>query len=311
MGVMQDQDDEDDGDDDDDDDAPSHEPEDEDGDPDSAGPADEGHPHRQGHPGSFPADGSELEAAEAPEEEADAVAMAVAQAVYTQHEPEPATETERVKKVLLSALDSVRANEVPEFSGLDKSVREQLEDVEFAVERFGVNLRVADDFGHRYPCLRLRDGDPVPIDVLGCMGYGKSPHRYYPDYYFEPFLYGHPYSPMGSAKARLEPFALDEVVGFFKGLLGSFLTQRLDVTPTTSESPFTVHTKSPGLRVHYAGRYFIRPDEVFGSPTSPVKRALRPGIYVFGVYDGATNSLRYSDAAYTVPDHEHAHLVEF
>ena len=194
--------------------------------------------------------------------------------------------------------------------------RTAFKDVDDAAERFGASLALCDWAGIDYPCLGLRgEGLPIPIDfsVGGVRPTGRlrdlipSFSRGFLQRFVARFQ-----RVMGERGATVVRTGTDESVKFFSWHVTNFIGARLAAPNIwTTGVLFTVHTREPGLRVHYSGKYFIRPDEVFGAPTTPVKRAIRPGIYVFGVYDIASNAVTYSNASFTVPDVTEAQLVEF
>jgi hypothetical protein len=86
-----------------------------------------------------------------------------------------------------------------------------------------------------------------------------------------------------------------------------FSARRSDI----SEDPglrFEVSTHSRGLRIHYSPAYFVNTHLVFGSPTTPVRRWIQPGRYVFGVV-GRGLPLQFDlDSHYDVPPDTHAEL---
>jgi hypothetical protein len=67
--------------------------------------------------------------------------------------------------------------------------------------------------------------------------------------------------------------------------------------------PVTVNTNSAGLRIHYSKSFVINFNNVLGSPTSPVKGWLLPGVHKFAGMDAAGNFHYDSGLFTTPPDH--------
>jgi hypothetical protein len=69
-------------------------------------------------------------------------------------------------------------------------------------------------------------------------------------------------------------------------------------------------TSTHGLRVHYSPAYFINPNLVFGSRTSPVNGTIQPGRYIFGVAGPGISGVKFSPAEFDIPDATQADLLE-
>lgn len=72
--------------------------------------------------------------------------------------------------------------------------------------------------------------------------------------------------------------------------------------------PFTVHTKTSGLRIHYSKTFAINFNNVFGAPTTPINGWIMPGIHKFAGIDG-NGSFHYDPGSFTTPPDFSAQLM--
>jgi len=213
-------------------------------------------------------------------------------------------------------------------------------DVEFDISRFNSQAELYSSFGDDFPCLSFNQDTPVPIDIFPNLGlapwFGFPP--FYPyDYYrfwMREYLYhlrrGDILKESFSERSKVEYIAAppSEAKGFFRNRLTQFLTTRFigasfvgasdsvappppgTTTVTSSGLPFCVITSTQGLRVHYSPAYFINPNLVFGSKTSPVCENIKPGRYIFGVAGPGIQSVKFSPAEFDVPHSTQADLLD-
>lgn len=72
--------------------------------------------------------------------------------------------------------------------------------------------------------------------------------------------------------------------------------------------PFTVHTKTNGLRIHYSKTFALNFNPVLGAPTTPVKGWILPGIHKFAGMD-IKGRMRYDKATFSTPPDYSARLI--
>jgi hypothetical protein len=72
--------------------------------------------------------------------------------------------------------------------------------------------------------------------------------------------------------------------------------------------PFTVRTKTHGLRIHYSTTFAINFNNVFGAPTSPLNGWILPGIHKFAGMD-SSGSFYYDRGTFTTPPDFSAKLM--
>ena len=190
-------------------------------------------------------------------------------------------------------------------------------DVESDVDRFGSQLRFCIEDGLSFPCLRLRGGDPLPLDwTFGAdipSSDRDSAHRILHcsfDHLDRRAIEGLFADESGFELIYNEP---EEVKGFFGHRLIQFLTSRFKSSKSTQATlglTFKVVTSSTGLRIHYSHAYQLSPKRVFGSPTSPVTGYIQPGRYIFGVAGAGLSSPKFSDAEFDIPPSTQADLLE-
>ena len=72
--------------------------------------------------------------------------------------------------------------------------------------------------------------------------------------------------------------------------------------------PFTVHTQTSGLRIHYSKTFALNFNSVLGAPTTPVKGWILPGIHKFAGMD-SRGRMRYDKGTFTTPPDFSASLI--
>jgi hypothetical protein len=187
-------------------------------------------------------------------------------------------------------------------------------DVEADARRFGRQYRYFSLRDLAHPCLVPDDGDPIPLDAGSVVGPEWAPRFELPRELGAEI--NRHIAEMGAdlaerSQVRFAELHPDEARSSFGRRLARFLAARFvgsaDPSPqAVAGLPFTVHTNSNGLRVHYSPAYWWSPRS-FGSPTSPVARPMRPGRYVFGA-DGPHLALQFDATEYDLPPDTSARL---
>jgi hypothetical protein len=72
--------------------------------------------------------------------------------------------------------------------------------------------------------------------------------------------------------------------------------------------PFTVHTNTRDLRIHYSKTFAINFNNVFGAPTTPLNGWILPGIHKFAGIDESGNFF-YDSGSFTTPPDFSAQLM--
>jgi hypothetical protein len=72
--------------------------------------------------------------------------------------------------------------------------------------------------------------------------------------------------------------------------------------------PFTVHTRTSGLRIHYSKTFALNFNFVLGAPTTPVKGWILPGIHKFAGMD-SRGRMRYDKGTFATPPDFSANLI--
>jgi hypothetical protein len=72
--------------------------------------------------------------------------------------------------------------------------------------------------------------------------------------------------------------------------------------------PFTVHTNTSGLRIHYSKTFAINFNNVFGAPTTPLHGWILSGIHKFAGMD-VNGNFHYDPGSFTTPPDFSARLV--
>jgi len=185
-------------------------------------------------------------------------------------------------------------------------------DVEAAVDRFDAQTKFCNQFKIGFPCILL--SEPIPVDWsnlfaffgLDILSKLKPPQKY--DWFNQ----------VGSSLAlvgnwgTVTHISSADAISYFRTGLVRFLTVRFSARQSNiSTNPglqFRVITQGIGLRVHWSPAYFFNPQNVFGSPTSPVDAWIQPGKYMFGAV-GPNLSLQFDPAMFDIPPLTQATLV--
>jgi hypothetical protein len=211
-----------------------------------------------------------------------------------------------------------------------------LADVEAAIERFNMQVKVSQRYGSPLLCV-VYDDDLIPLDWAGSFGIFWAVVRDSSANVQEMYLQRLRTIVESSfyrlcleqANIRTIQAKSDEVMLFMRRGLVSFLSARIAAKrifvnrlgnlfsgaagrkqglATNRGLRFRVITKQHGLRVHYSPSYFFNPSHVFGSPTSPVDGWIQPGRYKFGAV-GPGFPLRFEPADFDIPPLRKAQLV--
>lgn len=203
--------------------------------------------------------------------------------------------------------------------GVNKEDLAKVADLLPTVERFGRQVDAVERMDQRFPCVWLdgRVPHPTPLDLdaflmtlgihalLGDDGGGMKVSLL-------------PRIAKAASSARLDvtQVHVDDVRHFFRSRLAKFIAARMQPRqPATSQGSvaadagieFSVHSPTPGTRVHVSTAYFFDPNRFFGAPTSPARGVLRPGTYVFGVAHG--EQVLFDPAEFEVPELSEATLI--
>ena len=206
--------------------------------------------------------------------------------------------------------------------------------------RFLRQLRYCREASIGFPCLNgLRTPFPIPIDIISTFELlnvalpTEEDVRTLPSSHRFTLLITRLFEGSDVSVAHYSP---DEAYAYFKDRLTSFTSLRFadcharegfrhrvfgklsDLvnafrfqSPVPKHDqiglPFTVFTKTNGLKVNYSPAYFFNPNLVFGAPTSPVDKWMNPGRFIFGV--GAIDAqVRFSPDEYDIPPQREAHM---
>lgn len=209
-------------------------------------------------------------------------------------------------------------------------------DMQEDVEAFTSDLRIARDYGLWLPGVEMETGPPIPAGISSVI------EPLFP-LHWAPFEWSrerveraleslrdrfgravrlHPEEARKYFEERATEFlevrlrAPRGKKGFFGG---GATTGQVNLPPSRGRPPaptagcvFSVHTNNPGLRVFWAGAYYIRrpSGNYFGHPTSPATSVMQSGSYIFGVDGGAYGSnVRWdTQAVCTLPGPNSVHL---
>ena len=186
-----------------------------------------------------------------------------------------------------------------------------LADVEFAIEELNSFLWTAKQAGFFVACVAV-DGDTVPVVSIP----KSTPLGVVP---LSPVsLPKEAYEQLISPLLATSPITWSEasdVPSMIESPLTKFLTVRLqwiDDNPQVMSVgaasaqhihpylPFTVHTQTTGLRIHYSKTFALNFNSVFGAPTTPLSGWILPGIHKFAGMDKAGN-FYYDQGTFTTP----------
>jgi len=188
-----------------------------------------------------------------------------------------------------------------------------LADVEFAIEELNSLLWAANRSGFSIACVPV-DGDTVPVVGIPTIApLGTTPQSL-------------PSSPKEAYTKLINPLLscipsgitwtqATDIPSMIVSPLTKFLTVRLQwiednpqfmsVGADSAQNispylPFTVHTQTTGLRIHYSKTFVLNFNSVFGAPTTPLSGWILPGIHKFAGMDSAGN-FYYDQGTFTTP----------
>jgi|ERR1700674_145568 len=195
-------------------------------------------------------------------------------------------------------------------------------DVESTIEELDASLLWAERSRSGFPCIVDKEG-AVPI-----VSAPIDPRRYpYP-----PFPPPYPYYLQYAKEAFEELSVLGEMIWtdphevpkMIARPLTKFLTVRFGWIAEHPEFrslgaaasgqgnnpylPFTVHTRTSGLRIHYSKTFALNFNTVFGAPTTPLKGWILPGIHKFAGMD-SSGRMRYDKGTFSTPPDFSAKLM--
>jgi hypothetical protein len=185
-------------------------------------------------------------------------------------------------------------------------------DVEAAADRFDAQLQFCLRFKLGFPCVFIPA--LVPVDWSSIIPSLKTDSWRWLTRVAEPGRFEkawHSLPSFGRFGGIKLVRPLDALRSLREGLV-QFLTVRFSARKSNiSAGPglrFRVITRTHGLRVHWSPAYFFNPNNVFGSPTSPVDGWIQPGKYKFGAV-GPNFPLRFDSATFNIPPLTQATLV--
>lgn len=194
-----------------------------------------------------------------------------------------------------------------------------LGDVEADVDQFVDQNIYCSENGLPVPCFEGNMSEPLPIDLTGIV----HPFIRSSAIYRNPEIARVLLSQLSDQVSSLADasgltygeYSPEEARDFFNTRLRQFLEPRITRASSENATPvvhqglkFKVHTYTSGLRVHFTPAYWFSPNQVFGSPTTPVEGWIMPGRYKFGTV-GPANGLQFDDGEYNIPPSEEAHIV--
>jgi len=236
--------------------------------------------------------------------------------------PDPEKQAREVANRLTERLAHFEA---PEAVGPYEAHYPLMADVDLAIEEIENALRFAAYAKIGVPC--IEDGeDTVPIVGLPMVGstvYKRFPPGYFAafSYFTEPYFNEYIFRNMGVQILRAEPSDVPKMV---LSPLTKFLAVRFRWAADNPEFrslgaaasaqannpylPFTVHTNTAGLRIHYSKTFAINFNNVFGAPTTPVSGWILPGIHKFAGMD-KSGKLHIDKGTFTTPPDFSARLM--
>jgi len=236
--------------------------------------------------------------------------------------PDPERQAEEVAASLVRRLGREDTREYL-WSAEERLTYPLLGDVESTVEELDVSLVLAERSGVPFPCIVDEEG-AVPI-----IGTPTDPRRYpYPPFPAPfPFYYRDYFEQFSEQLSSLGKFTWSdprEVPKMILAPLTKFLTVRFGWIAKNPEFrslgaaasgqannpylPFTVHTHTSGLRIHYSKTFALNFNSVLGAPTTPVKGWILPGIHKFAGMD-SRGRMRYDKGTFTTPPDFSASLI--
>lgn len=184
-------------------------------------------------------------------------------------------------------------------------------DVEAAVDRLDTQVRFCNRRNLGFPCIVLPEPTPVDWSSLFALFEPDDWPNFRSVQNYE-WLSSMGPLPIFDILGGIKHVAPAEAISLFRQRLTTFLTVRFSARQSNiSANPglnFRVITQGVGLRVHWSPAYFFDPNNVFGSPTSPVDSWIQPGKYIFGAA-GPTFPLKFESAQFDIPPLAQATLV--
>jgi hypothetical protein len=234
--------------------------------------------------------------------------------------PDPERQAEQVASRLTKNLGSQQKREYL-WDAEQPTPYPLLGDVETAMEELDALLIWAMRSGSTFPCIQDEEQGAVPIIIHPIdprlAGY---PYPSYPLFgpYMEEAVEG--LSVLGKI-VWPDPREVPKMVF---SPLAKFLTVRFRWIAESPEFrslgaassgqannpylPFTVHTQTNGLRIHYSKTFAINFNGVLGAPSTPVKGWILPGIHKFAGMDRG-GRMHYDRATFSTPPDYTAHLM--
>jgi len=229
--------------------------------------------------------------------------------------PDPDGAAERVASLLVRQLEHEGEEE---FSwDLYPADYPLLGDVQTAIDELDRLVSWALSSGNRLPCILYSEENvtvPIinaPINRTTSGSYGPPPP--YP-FYLPPY-----------GDEALEPLSVlgkiiwsdpREISTMVFGPLNGFLRVRFRWIAENPEFrslgaaalgrannpylPFTVHTQTNGLRIHYSSTFALNFNPVLGGPTTPVKGWVLPGVHKFAGME-ASGRMHYDRGTFSTP----------
>jgi hypothetical protein len=197
-------------------------------------------------------------------------------------------------------------------------------DVESTIEELNASLLWAEGARVPFPCIVDEEQRTVPIIAAPTdpRRYPYSPFQppfpfYYRDYFEES-------SKELSVLGKMIWTEPREVPKMILGPLTKFLAVRFGWIAKNPEFrslgaaasgqtnnpylPFTIHTRTSGLRIHYSKTFALNFNTVFGAPTTPLKGWILPGIHKFAGMD-SRGRMRYDKGTFSTPPDFSATLI--
>jgi hypothetical protein len=219
--------------------------------------------------------------------------------------PYPAAGAEEVANSLVAVAS---LDDLPPAALAGISSPMPIDDVLTDVESFGRQYAAARAHDFPMPCVVTADGSVLPLDnraLFLLAGRARSP-----DQVDAGLRLLEDASPTVAAGEELALVGADEAQGWFRRRLAGFLERRLSEPTRHGEVndpfippgyvEFTVAAARPSLRVLYHPLYWRDVETVFGQPTTPLTRFIKPGKYIFGV-EGLDLPLTYDPRVIEIP----------
>lgn len=192
-----------------------------------------------------------------------------------------------------------------------------LSDVATDVDQFADQCNYCSENNISIPCIEDNKSEPLPINLASVVHAFVDPTAYQDPSVARLLLQHLPQQVSAlteSSRITYSHYSPDDARHFFGERLRRFLLPRLGSEPPSVGKPalhqgllYKVHTDTYGLRIYYTPAYWFSPNQVFGSPTSPVEGWIMPGRYKFGAA-GASYRLKFDEGEFNIPPSTEAHL---